>query len=403
MEQSDKGALAGLKVVDLSRVLAGPFCTQILGDHGAEIIKVEPPSGDETRSWGPFSSEGSAYYSGINRNKLHTAIDFSKPDGRQLLLQLLEGADVLIHNFKAGTLERWGLGYEDVLAPAFPRLIYCQITGFGEDGPLGGLPGYDSIIQAISGCMSVNGSPESGPIRVGMSIVDIGTGMNALAAILMAALERERSGLGQKLDICLYDCALAYLHPHAAGFLQTGQIPARTGNQHPSIAPYEEFATRTGPIFLGTGNDGQFRAVCDFLGCADLVADPRFVSNGERVKHRAELRERLQAILLAYDGRELSERLLRKGIPASAILDVTEVLSAPHTAYRSMIVADGEYKALGIPIKMSRTPGSVRSKPKKLGTDTRTVLRAAGLADDKIDELIAAGVVLQSEATSSRK
>jgi crotonobetainyl-CoA:carnitine CoA-transferase CaiB-like acyl-CoA transferase len=396
METKSKGALAGMKVLDLSRVLAGPFCTQILGDHGADIIKVEPPAGDETRSWGPFAPAGSAYYSGINRNKLHTAVDFSKPEGRQLLLRLLEGADVLIHNFKAGTLERWGLGYEDVLAAKFPRLIFCQITGFGEDGPLGGMPGYDSIVQAMAGCMSVNGSPESGPIRVGMSVVDIGTGMNALAAILMAALERERSGRGQKLDICLYDCALAYLHPHAAGYLQVGHVPVRSGNQHPSIAPYEEFATRTGPMFLGVGNDGQFRAACGFLGCRELIDDPRFVTNAERVRHRGELRALLQALLIEHDGRELSERLLKKGIPASAILDVPEVLAAPHTAHRSMIVTEGDYKALGIPIKMSRTPGSVRSTPKALGANTRLVLRAAGLSETEIDQLVANGVALEA-------
>jgi crotonobetainyl-CoA:carnitine CoA-transferase CaiB-like acyl-CoA transferase len=237
-------------------------------------VKVEPPAGDETRGWGPFSTDGSAYYSGINRNKQHVAIDLSKPDGQKLLLRLLDGADVLIHNFKAGTLERWGLGYEDLLSKAFPRLIFCQITGFGDDGPLGGLPGYDSLVQAITGCMSVNGSKESGPIRVGMSIVDLGTGMNALAAILMAAFERERSGLGQKLDVCLYDCALTYLHPHAAGWLQAGVAPVRSGNQHPSIAPYEEFATKTVPMFLGVGNDRQFRSFCEFVERRDLLEEP---------------------------------------------------------------------------------------------------------------------------------
>jgi crotonobetainyl-CoA:carnitine CoA-transferase CaiB-like acyl-CoA transferase len=273
MMQSDRfGALAGFKVIDLSRVLSGPLCTQILGDHGAEVIKIEPPSGDETRAWAPFGAQGSAYYSGIN--KRHAAVDLSKKAGRELLLRLLDGADVLIHNFKAGTLERWELGYDDVLSKRFPRLIYCHITGFGEDGPLGGLPGYDSVVQAIAGCMSMNGRPDSGPTRVGMSIVDIGTAMNALAAILLAAFECERSGLGQKLDVCLYDCALSYLHPHAAGYMQTGLIPARSGNQHPSIAPYEEFATKSGPMFLGVGNDAQFSSACTLWGCAYLATVP---------------------------------------------------------------------------------------------------------------------------------
>jgi crotonobetainyl-CoA:carnitine CoA-transferase CaiB-like acyl-CoA transferase len=393
--QSDE-ALKGFKVIDLSRVLAGPFCTQILGDHGAEIIKVEPPVGDETRTWGPFGSNGSAYYSGINRNKRHAAVDFSKQEGRDLLLRMLEGADVLIHNFKAGTLERWGLGYEEALASKFPRLIYCQITGFGEDGPLGGLPGYDSVVQAIAGNMSVNGNLDSGPLRVGMSIVDIGTGMNALAAILMAALERERSGLGQKLDVCLYDCALTYLHPHAAGYLQTGAAPVRSGNQHPSIAPYEEFATKTGPIFLGAGNNGQFIAACKMLSCSELTADPRFATNALRVQNREELHGLLQAVLAEFDGEELASQLLRSGIPASAIKDVPSVLAAPHTHHRKMILERGEYKALGIPIKMSRTPGSLRSTPKTLGADTREICREAGLSDVEIDRMVAERTVLEA-------
>lgn len=396
MNNMPKGALTGMKVIDLSRVLAGPFCTQILGDHGAEIIKVEPPAGDETRTWGPFGPDGSAYYSGINRNKRHAAINFSRQEGRDLLLRLLEDADVLIHNFKAGTLERWGLGYDDVLAEKFPRLIYCQITGFGEDGPLGGLPGYDSVIQAIAGNMSVNGSPDSGPLRVGMSIVDIGTGMNALAAILMAALERERSGRGQKLDVCLYDCALAYLHPHAAGYLQTGVEPVRSGNQHPSIAPYEEFATRTGPMFLGAGNNGQFVAVCKFLGCPELSADPRFATNALRVQHRQELHALLQDVLAERDADQLATDLLRSGIPASAIKDVPSVLAAPHTHHRNMILEQGSYRALGIPIKMSRTPGSLRTTPKPLGTDTRDICRAAGLSDAEIDRMVADRTVLEA-------
>lgn len=396
MEHKSKGALAGFKVVDLSRVLAGPFCTQILGDHGADVIKIEPPSGDETRSWGPFTGDGSAYYSGINRNKRHAALDLAEPEGRDLLLLLLKDADILIHNFKPGTLERWGIGYEDFLSSKFPRLIYCQITGFGEDGPLGGLPGYDSVVQAIAGCMSVNGSADSGPTRVGMSIVDIGTGMNALAAILMAALERERSGKGQKVDVCLYDCALTYLHPHAAGYLQAGQAPVRSGNKHPSIAPYEEFQTGTVAMFLGVGNDRQFRGACDYLKCSELPNDPRFATNAERVQNRALLREKLQNILLRHDGKTLSEELLKKGIPASAILSVPEVLSAPHTAHRSMILVDGDYKALGIPIKFSRTPGGMRSKPKLLGEDTRAVLRDAGLSDEEVKLAIDAGVAVTS-------
>ena len=395
MANETSGALAGLKVIDLSRVLAGPLCTQILGDHGAEVIKIEPPAGDETRTWGPFGSEGSAFYSGVNRNKRHVAVDFSKPTGQELLLRLLAGADVLVHNFKAGTLERWGLGYDDVLSRRFPRLVYCHITGFGEDGPLGGLPGYDSVVQAIAGLMSVNGRPDAGPTRVGVSIVDISAAMYAVTAILMATLERERSGRGQKLDVCLYDCALSYLHPYAAGYLQTGAVPTRTGNLHPGIAPYEEFATKSGPMFLGVGNNGQFSSVCTILGCGHLPDDPRFATNALRVTNRVALHDLLQAILVDHDAEELSARLLARGIPASAMLDVPRALAAPHTAHRAMIVEDGGYKALGIPVKLSRTPGAVRSTPQDVGADTREICRSAGLEDAEIDEMIAHGIIFE--------
>jgi crotonobetainyl-CoA:carnitine CoA-transferase CaiB-like acyl-CoA transferase len=398
MANETSGALAGLKVIDLSRVLAGPLCTQILGDHGAEVVKIEPPAGDETRTWGPFGSEGSAFYSGVNRNKRHVAVDFSKPMGQELLLRLLAGADVLVHNFKAGTLERWGLGYDEVLSKRFPRLIYCHITGFGEDGPFGGLPGYDSVVQAIAGLMSLNGRPDAGPTRVGVSIVDISAAMYAVAAILMAALERERSGRGQKLDVCLYDCALSYLHPYAAGYLQTGAVPSRTGNLHPGIAPYEEFATKSGPMFLGVGNNGQFASVCALLGCPHLADDPRFGTNALRVKNREALHDLLQAVLIDQDAEELSARLLGRGIPASAMLDVPRALAAPHTAHRSMIVEDGGYKALGIPIKFSRTPGAVRSTPRELGADTREICRSAGLDDAEIDDMMANGIIFEPQS-----
>jgi crotonobetainyl-CoA:carnitine CoA-transferase CaiB-like acyl-CoA transferase len=229
-----------------------------------------------------------------------------------------------------------------------------------------------------------------------MSIVDIATGMNALAAILMAAFERQRSGLGQKLDVCLYDCALSYLHPHATAYLQTGLIPSRSGNRHPSVAPYEEFATKTGPMFLGVGNDGQFRAVCNLLERPELAADPNFATNPQRVKHRDELHEALQSILIDKDAERLSERLLNCGVPASVIRDVPQAMAASHTAHREMIVEEGGYRALGIPIKLSRTPGKVRSTPKKLGSDTRAVCRGVGFEETEIDEMVANGIVFET-------
>jgi formyl-CoA transferase len=390
------GALAGLRVIDLSRVLGGPYCTQYLGDHGADIVKIEPPQGDETRGWGPFKDGASAYFGGINRNKRNAAIDLSKPEGRDVLMRLLQDADVLIHNFKSGTLERWGIGYEDFLAERFPRLIYCHVTGFGDDGPLGGLPGYDAIAQAITGCMSVNGPAEAGPTRIGVPLVDISTGLNAVIAILMAVIERHRSGRGQKLDVALYDCALPFLHPQAAGALLTGQAPVRTGNRHPSIAPYEQFETTSGLIFIGTGNDGQFAKLCAVLGRPDIAQDLRFAKNVDRVANRVVLHDTLAAIVRQRGADELSLTLLRAGVPAGSVLDVPTVLAAPHTQHRQMVVELAGYRGVGIPVKLSRTPGSVRSAPGAFGAKTRDICREAGLTDEQIDALVANGVVIDA-------
>jgi crotonobetainyl-CoA:carnitine CoA-transferase CaiB-like acyl-CoA transferase len=392
------GALAGLRVIDLSRVLGGPYCTQYLGDHGADIIKIEPPQGDETRGWGPFKDGKSAYFAGINRNKRNAAIDLSTAAGRDVLMALLKDADVLVHNFKSGTLERWGIGYEAFLAERFPTLIYCHVTGFGDDGPMGGLPGYDAIAQAVTGCMSVNGPADGGPTRVGIPLVDISTGLNAVIAILMAVIERQRSGRGQKLDVALYDCALPFLHPQAAGALMTGVAPVRTGNQHPSIAPYEQFETASGLIFLGIGNDGQFTKLCAVLDCRELADDPRFARNADRVANRPALRAVLLPLLLQHRADELSLRLMKNGVPAGAVLDVPAVLDAPHTRHRQMVAELPGYRAVGIPVKLSRTPGSVRTAPDAFGTKTRDICREAGLTDAQIDDLVARRVIMVGDA-----
>ena len=391
-----QGALSGVRVIDLSRVLGGPLCTQHLGDHGADVIKLEPPTGDETRFWGPFGPDGSAYYGGINRNKRHAALDLSSSDGRDVLLNLLSDADVLVHNFKPGTMERWGIGFDDMLSVRFPRLIYCHITGFGEDGPLGGLPGYDAIVQAMTGCASVNGQRDGEPTRVGMSIVDIGAAYNAIIAICMALYERERSGRGQKIDIALYDCALAYLHPHAVSFMLSGVEPRPAGNQHPSIAPYEQFETATGAMFLGVGNDQQFLSLCRLLERPDLCADPRYATNALRLANRPALHEALQASLQDLDASALSRTLMKNSIPAGPVRTVGEALAEPHTTHREMIVAGEDYKGLGIPIKFSRTRGSIRRIPTDLGADSREVCKLAGYSDDAIEDLISRGVVFDS-------
>ena len=281
------GALAGIKVVDLTRVLGGPYCTMILSDHGAEVIKIEPPQGDEVRDWGPPFHDGDAsYFIGINRNKHAISLDIGKPAGKEVLLRLLEGADVLTENFKPGSMEKWGLGYHEVLSRRFPGLIHCRISGFGGDGPLGGLPGYDAILQAMTGLMSVNGDANTGPMRLGTAIVDMGTGLYSAIGILMALHERKQSGRGQYLDMTLYDCGMALLHPQAANYFLNGKRPAGTGNPHPNLVPYDKYPTRTCEIFIASGNNGQFRKLCELIGRPELADDPRFANNGERNVNR---------------------------------------------------------------------------------------------------------------------
>ncbi|WP_238121456.1 MULTISPECIES: CaiB/BaiF CoA transferase family protein [unclassified Xanthobacter] len=388
------GALAGLKVVDLSRVLGGPFATQILGDHGADIIKIEPPGGDETREWGPPFLDGTAsYFLGVNRNKRSMALDLTQPAGREVLLRLLEGADVLVENFKTGTLEKWGLGYEEVLAARFPRLIHCRVSGFGADGPLGGLPGYDAVLQAMGGIMSVNGVAGGEPTRVGLPVVDMVTGLNAALGILLALQNRVQTGRGQSVEATLFDSALSLLHPHAANYFLSGRLPQRTGNDHPNIAPYSTYATGTRPIYLAVGNDRQFRKLCATIGAPDLATDPRFLTNGARVENRAALKGALEAALAAFDGEELATRLIAAGVPAGAILDVAEALAHPHTAHRRMVVEMGAYRGLAAPIRLSRSAASYRRPPPGFGAQTAEILAEAGIEAKEAEELTQHGVV----------
>src|SRR5690606_11864916 len=350
------GALAGCKIIDLSRVLGGPYCTQLLADHGADVIKIEPPAGDETRGWGPpFLDDTASYFVGVNRNKRGMTLDLSQPAGQELLRRLLADADVLVENFKPGTLEKWELGY-DALSREFPRLVHCRVSGFGADGPLGGLTGYDACAQAMCGLMSVNGDAQGEATRVGLPVVDMVTGLNAAVAVLLALNERMRSGLGQFLDITLYDCAVSLLHPHAANYFYSGKIPGRTGNAHPNIAPYETLPTRSGPIFLAVGNNRQFAALARVLGAPALPDDPRFASNAERLQHRDALREALAELLAAHDAATLAEQLLRAGVPAAAVQNVEDVLGHPHTRHRGMVLEQDGYRGAGSPIMLSRTP-----------------------------------------------
>ena len=388
------GALAGLKVIDLSRVLGGPFCTQMLADHGADVIKIEPPQGDETRGWGPPFQDGTAsYFIGINRNKRGIALDLAKPKGREVLFRLLDGADVLIENFKTGTLEKWGLGYADVLRDRFPRLIHCRISGFGADGPLGGYAGYDAAVQASSGIMSLNGEKDGGPLRVGIPVIDLATGFNAAIGILMAVIERARSGQGQFIEATLYDSGLMLSHPYATNWFLSGASPQRTGNAHPNLCPYDQFATRTKPIFLGVGNNRQFARFCAEIGRPELAREARFKDNADRVAHRAELRAAIEGILASLDGDELCARLLDRGVPCGVVQTIPDVLGHPHTAHRGMICETDGYRGVANAIKMSRTPARLRRTPPRFGGANREVLAAAGYADAEIDALVADGIL----------
>lgn len=396
-------ALEGLKVVDLSRVLGGPFCAQILGDHGARVIKVEGPAGDETRTWGPPFKDGMAsYFAGINRNKEAVCIDLSRPEGRELLFQLLADADVLIENFKTGTMERWGMGYREVLAERFPRLIHCRITGFGDSGPLGGVAGYDAAVQALSGLMSINGTPEDPPTRLGVPIVDVGTGLNATIGILMALAERTKSGKGQQIEATLFDCALAALYPHSINTLFTGRPPQRSGNGHPNIAPYDSYATGTEPIFLAVGNNGQFARLCEVVNRPQLPTDPRFVTNATRAVHRFELRAALEDAFQPFAAQDLFEKLIAVDVPCGVIQNVVEALAHPHTAHRGMIAEVNGLRSVASPIKLSRTPASYRSHPQEIGESTVRVLTEAGLDGATIDRLLAAGIVHQADAAKGK-
>lgn len=392
------GALAGLKVIDLTRVLGGPYCTMVLSDHGAEVIKLEPPQGDEVRDWGPpFDEAGDAsYFLGVNRNKRSVGLDLSKPAGREVLLRLLEGADILVENFKPGSMEKWGLGYEEVLSKRFPRLIHCRVSGFGGTGPNGGFPGYDAVLQAMTGLMSINGTETSGPTRLGNPIVDIATGLFSTIAILMALQERERSGRGQYCDMTLHDCGMALLHPHAANYFLSGKRPKATGNPHPNLAPYSKFRTKTCEIFVAAGNDPAFRKFCEFLGMPEMAKDERFATNGARVVNREALTEILERRFAEEDGHALTRRMLQAGLPAGPVQHVDEAMAAEHTAHREMVTELGSYRGLGTPIKLSRTPGGTRAAPPRFNQHGEEVLAKHGFSAEEIKALRESGVLVEA-------
>ncbi|MBF6192790.1 CaiB/BaiF CoA-transferase family protein [Nocardia sp. CDC186] len=389
------GVLSGLRVLDLSRVLAGPYTAQMLADQGAEVIKVEGPGGDETRCWGPpFVDEGasSAYYASLNHSKENIGLDLRTDEGREILAHLLACADVVIENFKAGTMARWGFDFETVLAQRHPRLIYCRITGFGVDGPMGGLPGYDAVLQSFGGLMSINGYPDGNPLRVGVPIVDIVTANFAVNGILLALFERERSGRGQLVDLALLDSVISLLHPHAANWVASGKVPQRTGDFHPTVVPYQVFRAADGDFFVSAANDRQFRSLAETLGVPELADDARFTTNGRRHAHREELVAILAERIAPWSRQELALRLEQVGVAAAPVNTVDEALRAAQTRHRGLFLETEDYRGVGVPIKLSRSPYRTPRPAVPRGADTAAVLSAMGYSAERIAALRAAGI-----------
>lgn len=366
-------------MLDLSRVLAGPFCTMVLSDLGAEIVKVESPSGDESRHWGPpFIGGESAYFLAVNRNKQSIIVDLKQPRGREVLLDLAKRCDVLVENFRAGTLDRLGVGYEQLRA-VNSRLVYCAITGFGTDGPYRDLPGYDPVIEAMGGLMSITGEPDGEPIKVGVAIIDIVAALFASTAILAALRRRDRYGVGERIDLALFDVQLAALANIAASYLISRQPPQRYGNAHPSIAPFETFRVRGRYLMLGVGNDRQWRRLCMVIGRPDLATDPRFVNNRLRVEHRQELHALLEGVFAERDAEEWARLLMAAGVPAAPVNTLDRVFADPLVTSRGLVRAishpsAGPVPLVASPIRMAGAEPKIRSHPPRLGEHSVDVL-----------------------------
>jgi succinate---hydroxymethylglutarate CoA-transferase len=394
-----EGALTGLRVIDLSRVLAGPLCTQTLGDLGADVIKVERPgAGDDTRNWGPpYTGPLSAYFIGVNRNKKSVTLDLARSEGRMVLNRLIRSGDVLVDNFKQGTLARWG--FDDTWFEAnAPGVIRCSITGYGSTGPKSEMPGYDFILQAETGLMAITGEPGGTPMKLGVAIVDICTGMQASIAILAALEARHRTGRGQRCELNLHDTGLHILANVASNHLVSGEEAARYGNGHPNIVPYRTYAASDGDLALAVGNDRQFAVLAREVGYPEWAEDSRFATNPERVGNRDLVDEMVGGVIVTRTRAEWVEIFDRAGIPSGPINRVSETLASPQTLAGEMVMETrhsvaGTFRTLGLPIELSETPGSVRLEPPVLGADTDAVLDELGYSVTEVGEMRAAGLV----------
>ncbi|NRA98202.1 MAG: CoA transferase [Rhodobacteraceae bacterium] len=393
MTVENTGPLAGVRVLDLTRILAGPTATQLLGDFGADVLKIERPGlGDDTRAWGPpyvtgqdgTSTQESAYYLCANRNKRSVAVDIATKDGADTVRALLAQCDVLVENFKVGGLAKYGLSYDD-LKEEFPRLVYCSITGFGQTGPNAHRPGYDLLAQGYGGIMSLTGTPEGAPMKVGVGIADVMTGMYAATSILAALRHAEATGVGQHIDISLVDCQIAWMINEGTNYLLSGEVPKRRGNQHPNIVPYQVFEVRDGHAIVAVGNDAQFERFCGLLGLDHLSADPRFATNTARLANRDVLIGHLEAKLRTVERDWLIARMEAESVPGGAINKMDEVFASPQAQTREMKVTmphgaaqSGSVDLIGNPVKFSATPVSYRRAPPTCGQDTDEVLAELG-------------------------
>jgi crotonobetainyl-CoA:carnitine CoA-transferase CaiB-like acyl-CoA transferase len=401
--------LAGIRVLDLSRILAGPWATQLLADLGAEVIKIERPGdGDDTRGWGPPFVSGahdadlfSAYFLAANRGKKSVAVDLSSQGGPEIIESLARSCDVVVENFSVGVARRLGFDFE-TLSTINPRLIYCSITGFGQTGPHKDKPGYDLLVQAMGGLMSITGSPGGEPMKVGVAVADILTGLYATVAILAALNERHTSGLGQHIDLALLDVQIAALANQGMNFLASGKASPRNGNAHPNIVPYQAFATSDGHIVVAVGNDAQFARLVAALNLPELSADPRFVTNTDRVQNRGALIPILSQKIRSLRKHDVLRSLEENRVPSGPINEMHEVFADPQILARGLVVEHGRegrppLKTLGNPIRLSRTPVRYDKAPPRLGAHTEEILRdELGMPKSKLDQLIEQGVVAQN-------
>jgi formyl-CoA transferase len=400
MSTAVPGALTGIRVLDLSRVLAGPYCTMFLGDFGAEVVKIEQPGvGDDTRGWGPpFAGAESAYFLCVNRNKKSLTVDLKRPAGKELMRRMAQTADVLIENFRPGTMERLGLGESD-LRKTNPRLIYASLSAFGADGPMSHWPGYDLIVQAWGGLMSITGAPDGEPTKVGVAIIDIVAGLMLGKAICAALYAREKSGVGQKIDTSLLEAQVACLVNAGGNYLIGGQTPRRFGNAHPSIVPYQSFKTADGYLVVGVASETIWQRFCPAIGRSELAADQRFAKNAQRVEHRAELVQILAEVFSQRDTRTWSKILQDAGVPSAPVQTVDQVFNDPQVLHRGMLAAmehptAGRVRMAGIPVKFSATPARLRLPPPRLGEHTESVLQDwLGMSPDDIALLRDEGAV----------